>query len=461
MRCGLVPAVLISLVLSAIALADPPFSRTNLTYSDATPVIETLRRVSPAQVRGVPDSADAWSSWVIARDAQIRSRLVRGDEDSLLNVLLFGTSFTTRPRAVNDSSSLGGPQKAGEVVRGRIDDLSMAILEPGANERLQFARTVVARSGVDLAAPDAAARTALYLRSIMTRVVSEVEGYRSTIASTRTLDPVDAFVERSTLLQMRGLSSDTSILPSYAVDETLRALRDTHLAQRSVHRVAIVGPGLDFTDKAEGFDFYAPQTLQPFAVIDGLRRWNLAAADLGVETLDLNPRVNQHLQRARARAATPTGYALQLVRPSRHGWRPGLSMYWQHFGDQIGDAVKPIDPPPIAGPVDVRAVRLAADVVSSVAPYDLDIVLQHLEPSPMYDLVVATNVFVYYGSFEQALAVVNVAKMLRPGGILLSNNALPERVVPAMKSIGSTSAVYSNRPDDRDLIVWYQRQEER
>jgi hypothetical protein len=31
--------------------------------------------------------------------------------------------------------------------------------------------------------------------------------------------------------------------------------------QSSIHRVAIVGPGLDFTDKSDGFDFYPIQTI--------------------------------------------------------------------------------------------------------------------------------------------------------------------------------------------------------
>jgi hypothetical protein len=33
------------------------------------------------------------------------------------------------------------------------------------------------------------------------------------------------------------------------------------VAQSSIHRVAIVGPGLDFTDKSDGFDFYPIQTI--------------------------------------------------------------------------------------------------------------------------------------------------------------------------------------------------------
>ena len=44
----------------------------------------------------------------------------------------------------------------------------------------------------------------------------------------------------------------------------------------SVTRVAIIGPGLDFTNKADGYDFYPIQTSQPFVVADVLMRLGLA-----------------------------------------------------------------------------------------------------------------------------------------------------------------------------------------
>ena len=96
----------------------------------------------------------------------------------------------------------------------------------------------------------------------------------------------------------------------------------------------------------------------------------------------------------------------------------------------------------------------------AIGPEDLNIVLQRREPlrvEDRFDLVIATNVLVYYDVFEQSLALVNVAKMLRPGGIFLSNNALPDWPAAPAHRAGSTAVVYSDRVDDRDLIVWYVR----
>ena len=46
-----------------------------------------------------------------------------------------------------------------------------------------------------------------------------------------------------------------------------------------------------------------------------------------------------------------------------------------------------------------------------------------------FDLVIATNVFVYYDVLEQALAMANVEAMLKPGAFLLANFAAPQAEV--------------------------------
>ena len=72
-----------------------------------------------------------------------------------------------------------------------------------------------------------------------------------------------------------------------------------------MRRVGIIGPGLDFADKQEGYDFYPPQTIQPFAVADSLIRLGLASADsLSVTTFDLSTRVERHLRGGPAPGST-------------------------------------------------------------------------------------------------------------------------------------------------------------
>ena len=109
------------------------------------------------------------------------------------------------------------------------------------------------------------------------------------------------------------------------------------------------------------------------------------------------------------------------------------------------------------GKIAPRADRVDAKAVPAVM--DLNIVLQRLEspPTERFDLIIATNILVYYDVFEQSLALTNMEAMLRPGGFLLSNNALLELPSSRMHSAGYLTVVYSARPNDGDHIVWYQR----
>jgi SAM-dependent methyltransferase len=272
-------------------------------------------------------------------------------------------------------------------------------------------------------------------------------------------DPSGEFAERSKLFRDRGLSSDTSLMPNFAIERSFGSMKSRGLLPAGhVRRVAIIGPGLDFTDKQDGYDFYPQQTTQPFAVIDSLLRLGLARpADLRVTTLDLSARINDHLRNARARAAQAMSYIVQLPRDSQ--WKPELADYWSKFGDRIGESAAPVAVPSALGDIKVRAVKIRPAVVSLVSPEDLNVVLQRLDlpPDERFDLIIATNILVYYDMFEQSLALANIEKMLRPGGFLLSNNALLELPGSNMHSVDYETVVYSDRENDGDHIVWYQR----
>src|SRR5205085_5039047 len=180
----------------------------------------------------------------------------------------------------------------------------------------------------------------------------------------------EEFIERSSLFRTRGLSSDTTLLPNYALEEALKAIQGRGLLTTgNVRRVAIIGPGLDFTDKQEGYDFYPQQSIQPFAIVDTLLRLGLAQPEtLQVTTFDLSPRVNDHLARARQRALRGQAYTVQLPRDMHAGWKPDVVSYWEHFGDQIGVPVQPVTVPADAGDLRVRAVRIRPEAVARAPP---------------------------------------------------------------------------------------------
>jgi hypothetical protein len=182
----------------------------------------------------------------------------------------------------------------------------------------------------------------------MRRVVGEVDSYIRALQTAKSLaDPDAELATRSKLFRERGLSSDTSLLPDFAVEQALVAFASSGLIRPGeVRRVAVIGPGLDFTDKAEGYDFYPQQTIQPFSVIDSLLRLGLAKPDqLRLTTFDLSPRINQHLEAARRRARGGGPYILELPRDVEAGWRPDLVTFWRRFGDRIGEETAAVTAP--------------------------------------------------------------------------------------------------------------------
>ncbi|HWW83465.1 MAG TPA: class I SAM-dependent methyltransferase, partial [Vicinamibacterales bacterium] len=388
--------------------------------------------------------------------------LARADEDSILNFLFFGTTFTKQPRMRSgDIAKLDGEPGAVEVVRRRLDDLVAGIALPGGNERLSFARKMVERKDINPTSAAGRDQTRFYLGQIMTRALGESKHYDTVMESLRQSDALAKFAANSTLFHDRGLSPDTSIFVNFGTEQALEAMKSQGiLGAGQVRRVAIVGPGLDFTDKQEGYDFYPPQTIQPFAVIDSLVRLGLAMPD-GVQmvTLDLSPRINQHLEAARQRARTGRAYIVELPRDTTERWNPGLVKYWERFGDRIGTATA-VARPADAGSLQVRAIRIRPALVSSTIPWDVNVVLQRLqslEAGGLFDLIIATNVLIYYDVFEQSLALANVAKMLRPGGLFLSNDLVFELAATPMNLLDVTDVVYSDIGNG-DRFIWYQRQ---
>ena len=151
---------------------------------------------------------------------------------------------------------------------------------------------------------------------------------------------------------------------------------------------------------------------------------------------------------------------LQLPLPRddpSHEWEPALESYWAECGNAIGVAGEAVVVPPSAGRVDVRAVRIRPEIVASITPQDLDIVVQRFAPLPdgeRFDLIVATNVLVYYGGFEQALALANVSAMLRPGGMFLTNYQV-HPAPPLESQAGLVTPVFWDRQKNGDTMFGY------
>jgi hypothetical protein len=415
----------------------------------------------PALKDAHPLDANAWNAWVRSEDAEIRKRLERGEEDTLTNQLRFGVTYTKEYRIDREYlSSYGHSTLVDAFAQNRADDLIRALRSPSGSAGMKEMRSFLQRKGFSLDTPADRARIKKYLLDNLARMRDELNAYREKIKTTGQSG-------LSELYANRGISLDTNLWPDYDLDQELQRLIKTGVLQPgSIRRIAVVGPGLDFANKEAGNDYYPPQTTQPFAILDSLLRLKVAdASSLKLYTLDISPLVNIHVQRIHAAALAGQPCTVQLpwntTVPRTPDYLAGFKLYWQAWGGQIGTAVPPISPPTAtAAELMVRAVKIRPDIVSRVSPIDMNIVFQHVSVSQdqQFDLIIGTNVFIYYGAFEQSLARANLASMLKPGGLVLTDEMLAEAVPSKLPELTRANIIVSADPLITQIIFCYRRE---
>ena len=429
-------------------------NRSIIPLATVKPVMEALANKLPPELKEANEAK--WKAWAERKDDAVRARLERGALDSMINLLFFGTSFTTQPRVM----TMNDPNDA--VVQSRLDDFLQRLRNPGKNERLILLRNLLRDGGMD---PDSSAgyeKTRNFVIENLRRVVQEQIAFREQFDEATSENNQEAGLsKRSHMFRDRGISLDTTILSSFGIEAALREMKDRAvLPEKSIARVAVIGPGLDFTDKGFGYDFYPLQTLQPFAVYDSLIRLGLGElGKIDITAFDISREVLEHLRRAHDNAKRGENYIVQLPRES-WPWAADAVQYWRSFGSEIGTPGAPIQPPPALKGLETRAVAIRPEVVLSCKPVDLNVVFEQFDQSATgrFDLIIATNVLLYYDALEQALALENISTLLKPGGFLLTNDWLPHPPQLPMSSIGYTPVQYGEASDWGDNVFWWQRQ---
>jgi len=101
-----------------VALTALAADRAFTSYANVKPVLDQPSDLLPAELRDPNETK--WRAWSQRQDKAIRARLQQGDLDSMVNLLLYGTSFTKQPRIKVES--LTEASRAG-TLRARVDDL--------------------------------------------------------------------------------------------------------------------------------------------------------------------------------------------------------------------------------------------------------------------------------------------------------------------------------------------------
>ncbi len=450
-----IPSLLLAILLFAghLGAQTPQF----VSFSAADPVLTAYDSTLPAELKpnGQPTAA-AWDKWIHSQDKEIRVRVEAGEENTLTNLLRLGVTYTSQPRIeYNDLAQFGHSKYVDDIANKRADDLVKALSAPHPSQGMLEMKALLEKKGYSLKTPAEQQKVKTYILSLLGRLRDDVEH-----------DKQLAKVNRYQAFQDRGISTDSNLYPDYAIDLHLRHLMEQGLLKPgSVHRVGIVGPGLDFVNKKSGSDFYPPQTTQPFAVMDSLVRLGLADVnDLELYTFDISSRVNKHLERAQARSrgrqAGCLAAALDSVgRLEQRPIFPASSNIGRSWATRSARPPRPFPVPEGASDVWNRAVAVRPAVVKRITPVDMNIVFQTV-PFPadkQFDLIIGTNIFVYYGGLEQSLARANLGTMIRPGGLLLSNEVLPNTAPSKLTDSLKTSIVISNSPQITDYMYTYAR----
>jgi hypothetical protein len=426
-------------------------------YLSFAEVAETLRLFAGSGLAGSDIAgSDAWDHWIRVQDAQVRARIDQGIEDSISNLILYGTSYTNLPPLENPDAAVAEDGQMSETARARVHDLVAAVGAATPNERIRIVRDFLKRKGI---VGDAVQG---FLAENLRRLAQEQRGYQEKLQAAENSGDLDQKLStRGTLYQARGLSADTSLLVNYALEDTLRALSVKGLvSEGSIHHIAVIGPGLDFTNKHSGYDFYPLQTIQPFAVMETVLRLKLGRPeDVDLVTMDLNPGVNAHIAKLARDAREGRTYTVQLPRDTAADWPQTAVAYWEHFGEIIGSQAKPIPVPQALGSVTLRAVAITPRFASRVTPLNLNVVAQcaDFEQEQAFDLVIATNILVYYDRLQQALAMASIARMMNRGGIFLANDALSAHHVQSLEFVDRHTVAFATSGPYGDNVLAYRR----
>jgi hypothetical protein len=438
--------------------SQAPPKTTFLSLAEAQPSLSAYRESLPVELQSAEPIDEAkWANWIYRSDQEVRVRLERGQEDTLSNLLRFGVTYTSEYR-IDDVylPRYGQSSLVDSFARKRANDLVSALASPKSPEGFRELRSFLEKKGYSFQTPDNLAKLKKYLLTNLARLRDDFIKAHSE----------EAKKNRWQAFEQRGLSLDTNLWPDYDLDVHLRMMvQEGLLKPGCVHRVAIVGPGLDFVNKVQGYDFYPPQTIQPFAVLDSLFRLKLASpSTVTLDTLDISADVNTHIEHARKSAAAGKTYSLQLPWDSGGRWTEEFLAqfvpYWRNLGSTIGEPVQAVTVPNGAEGIEIRAVKVRPEIVALIKPFDVNIVYQRLdlEPEERYDLIIGTNIFLYYGAFEQSFARINVAKMLKPGGFLLSPDKLADRVENGLVAALTTPIPMTGPPVMTDYIFSYCQQ---
>jgi hypothetical protein len=352
------------LLLSALLLTAQPAEKRSTRSDDLPPAFQSLLPDLNSTLRDV--------------EASTAARLREGEYDHLIFYILQSTRFTKELRiepALSARDFLDRQRLPADVRRRILDFIKTPLI---VDERLSDLRARLK--------PTVESLSTEYSRTIRLLYEKEFRALQTQVAG---------------LYQIGGHSTDTQVEANYAVWKALAVLKAMHPDQ-TMESALVIGPGLDFAPRRDSLADLPLQSYQPYALTDALIGLKLAPSQgLLVRCADINPRVVAFVNEFAVRKQP-----VLILSPSRSDEE--YLRYFAGLGAAIGSRRE-------------DTIEVRREVAQAVTATRLNILTERLT-GVQFNLVVTTNVLTYFNSKELALALTNIAGMMKTGGYFIHND---------------------------------------
>lgn len=214
----------------------------------------------------------------------------------------------------------------------------------------------------------------------------------------------------------------TSLARASALHAAIKKISQTSgLAPHAPHKILIVGPGIETINPH--FGVAAPeQSYEPFVVADAAIGFiGASESQISLDLLDINHRVLGHFDSAIRAAQQGRPHQLLLAFDNSYlKERPDL------FDHLSGTDVRPITQDKEAK---VSKASIGPDILRRMRPLEGNIAIDRVNDAASYDIIVMLNVFIYLSPINKLLALENISRLLKPGGIFITD--LRDEMLPA------------------------------
>lgn len=332
----------------------------------AQPVAKTVQYsdLTPVVQHLLQIDAGNFAGYIASIERRTAERELEGENDHLIFYVLQSKEFT---KAARLEPALCAKQyiESGTISKAAQTRMRQFAAATAETERLAYFRSLLPREN-----------PVEYLRKEYARAMQSLYAKE--------------FADKSNYYQSRGHSTDTQVTANYALWTALSVLKASQPGLK-LERVLIVGPGMDIAPRTGLVDRYPPQSYQPYAVAQILRDLNFSGTPR-IECVDINDRVVRFIRGFAGRSELRLDFRVPPGDPEFESWARGLA------------------------PMLASVPKKVAEAVSAEK---LNIITQRL--GSKYDLVVATNVLLYFDDSELLLAIANIESMLGAGGYFIHN----------------------------------------